>query len=437
MPYPEVSCLALCPGNAGLVWTTRADVRALTPPGGSVYVSYLKLADPSAAPAFVARHMPAPGEGESALPAASLRSWQEISAESANLVENQRRALLTGAWLLVLLAVASVAVLVGGRMADQIRRVGLLKAVGATPGLVAAVLLAEYVAVALVAAAVGLVLGRLTAPLITDPGAGLLGRSGAPTLSPSTVGLVTAVALGVAVTATLVPAVRAARTSTVRALADSARAPRRTGWLIALSARLPVPLLLGLRVVARRPRRAVLVTLSIAITVSGVVAAMAAHLDVNATQLGNASVADQLSGSGGSVVDSSRSDRLNQVLLVITITLLALAAVNAIFVAWATALDARRSSALARALGSTPEQVSGGLSAAQMLPALLGAILGIPGGIWLIQTADPDSTTTLPSVWQLLAVVPATVLVVAILTAVPARLAARRSVAEVLASERA
>ena len=34
-------------------------------------------------------------------------------------------------------------------MADQIRRVGLLKAVGGTPGLVAAVLLAEYVVVAL------------------------------------------------------------------------------------------------------------------------------------------------------------------------------------------------------------------------------------------------------------------------------------------------
>ena len=184
-------------------------------------------------------------------------------------MENQRRALLTGGWLLGLLAVASVAVLVGGRMADQIRRVGLLKAVGGTPSLVAAVLLAEYVVVALLAAAAGLAVGWLTAPLLTDPSAGLLGRAGAPPLTISTVGLVTAVALGVAVAATFVPAVRAARTSTVLALADSARAPRRTAWLIALSARLPVPLLLGLRVAARRPRRVVLATVSIAITVSG------------------------------------------------------------------------------------------------------------------------------------------------------------------------
>ena len=121
----------------------------------------------------------------------------------------------------------------------------------------------------------------------------------------------------------------------------------------------------------------------------------------------------------------------------ITITLLALAAVNAIFITWATALDARHSSALARALGATPQQVSAGLSAAQVLPALVGAVLGIPGGIALIEAADPDSTTTIPPLWQLLAVVPATVLVVAGLTAIPARIGARRPVAQTLASERA
>jgi putative ABC transport system permease protein len=306
-------------------------------------------------------------------------------------------------------------------MADQIRRVGLLKAVGGTPSLVAAVLLAEYVVVALLAAAAGLAVGWLAAPLLTDPSAGLLGRAGAPPLTLSTVGLVTAVALGVAVAATFVPAVRAARTSTVLALADSARPARRTSWLIVISARLPVPLLLALRVAARRPRRLVLATVSIAITVSGIVAALAAHADLN--------------DSGASVLDPARADRLNQVLLVITITLIALAAVNAIFITWATALDARHFSALARALGATPQQVSAGLSAAQVLPALAGAILGIPGGIALIAAADPDSTTPIPPLWQLLAVVPSTVLVIAALTAIPARLGARRPVAEILQSE--
>ena len=141
---------------------------------------------------------------------------------AADVERNEQQVLLIGSRLLGLLAVASVAVLVGGRMADQTRRVGLLKAVGGTPSLVAAVLLAEYVVVALLAAAVGLALAWLTAPLLTDPGAGLLGSPGAPSLTLATVGMVMAVALGVAVAATFVPAVRAARTSTVRALADSA-----------------------------------------------------------------------------------------------------------------------------------------------------------------------------------------------------------------------
>jgi putative ABC transport system permease protein len=442
VPYPEVTCLTICPGNAGQVWLTRADVRSIATPAQSVYVSYLRLADPSAAPAFVARHEGSAGApplgaapSPSALQAPSLEGWQDIRATSDNLVENQRRALVTGASLLALLAIASVAVLVGGRMADQIRRVGLLKAVGGTPGLVAAVLLAEYVMVALLAAAVGLALGWLAAPLLAAPSAGLLGRTGAPPMTMSTVGLVTAVALAVAVAATLIPAVRAARTSTVLALADSARPPRRTGWLIALSARLPVPILLGLRVAARRPRRVVLAALSIAVTVSGVVAALCAHADLNTTALITPSVTDQLSGDGGSVVDPSRADRLNQVLLLITITLFALAAVNAIFITWATALDARRSSALARALGATPEQVGAGLSTAQVLPALVGALLGIPGGIELIKAVDPDSTTTIAPLWQLLAVVPVTVILVAVLTAIPARIGARRPVAGVLRSE--
>jgi ABC-type lipoprotein release transport system permease subunit len=431
-PYPD-SCLGYCgpsPGDAGLVWLTRADARSLASDARSLsYVSYLKLADPAAAAAFVAEHNPPrdapPGTRPSDPSPPFLQSWQSIKQQSAQLVATQRRVLLTGAWLLGLLAVASVAVLVGGRMADQIRRVGLLKAVGGTPSLVAAVLLAEYVVVALLAAAAGLALGRLSAPPLIEGSAGMLGRAAPPPLTLSTVGLVTAMALAVAVAATFVPAVRAARTSTVRALADSARTPRRTAWLIALSARLPVPLLLGLRAAARRPRRAILGVISIAISVSGVVAALTAHAQLNADQPG-----------AGSALNSFRADRLDQVLLLITITLVTLAAVNAIFITWATALDARHSSALARALGATPQQVSAGLSAAQVLPALAGAALGIPGGIALF-AATSDTDTIAPPLWQLLAVVPGTVLVIAALTAIPARLGARRPAAEILRAERA
>jgi putative ABC transport system permease protein len=327
-------------------------------------------------------------------------------------------------WLLCLLAVASVAVLVAGRVADQIRRVGLLKAVGATPGLVAMVFLAEYLVLALAAAAVGLVAGRLLAPLLTNPGVGLLGTAGAPPMTPSTVAVVAVVALAVAATATLLPAVRAARTSTVPALADAARLPRRRGWLVAISARLPVPLLLALRLAGRRPRRILLSVFSVAVTVSGIVAVLIVH-------------AHDDQRFAASTLADPRIERLNEVLMVFTVALVALAAVNALLITWATVVDARRSSAVARALGATPGQVSAGLSGAQVLPALIGALLGIPGGFGLVNAVrhNASSVVTTPPIWWLVAVVIGTVAAVAALTAVPARIGARRSVAVVLQTE--
>jgi ABC-type lipoprotein release transport system permease subunit len=407
------------PVEPGLVWLTEADARGLAPTkAGLSYVMNLKLADPAAAPAFVNARFPRTWT------APVLQSWQDIRDGHDQLVKDTAEVLRIGSWLLGLLAVAGVAVLVGARMADQTRRVGLLKAVGGTPRLVAVVLLAEYLALALLAAAVGLAAGWLAAPLLADPGAGLLGSAGAPSLTMSTVGVVTAVALGVAAIATFVPAVRAARTSTVHALADAARPPRRTPWLIAISARLPVSLLLGFRMAARRPRRVVLSVLSIFITVTGIVAVLAA----------NAEILQDAELVGGT---DPNQERANQVLLVITVSLVTLAAVNAIVVTWATALDARHSSALARALGATPQQVSTGLSAAQVLPALVGAVLAIPGGLALFAALGGGGDGAGPPLWQLLAVVPVTVLVVAALTAIPARLGARRPVAEILQSERA
>src|SRR5215207_3449097 len=404
------------PVEPGLVWLTEADARGLAPAEEFLsYVVNLKLADPAEAPAFVDAHF------SSSTGSPILESWQDIRDGHDKVMKIDAEVLRMGSRLLGLLAVASVAVLVGGRMADQTRRIGLLKAVGGTPRLVAVVLLAEYMVVALLAATAGLAAGWLTAPLLTDPGAGLLGSAGAPSLTISTAGQVTAVALGVAVIATFVPAVRAARTSTVHALADAARPPRRTARLIAISAHLPVPLLLGLRVAARRPRRVVLSTVSILITVSGIVAVLAAlatlHQDAQLV--------------GGTDPDI---DHANRVLLVITVPLVALAAVNAIFVTWAAALDAKHTSALARALGATPQQVGTGLSAAQVLPALVGAVLGIPGGLALFAAIGGDETAN-PPLWQLLAVAPVTVLVVAALTTIPARLGARRPTAEILQAE--
>ena len=431
-PYPNLcyysggGCRAGPPGNdsprdIGLLWLTKPDALSLATPANPVttYVADLTLKDPAAADAFALRYDQGFGPPE-------MISWTGIAAADALLVQDEQQVLTPGAWLATLLAIASVTVLAGGRMIQRTRRVGLLKAAGGSPGLIAATLMAENLVLALVAAVAGLVIGWLAAPLLTSPGAALVGSPGAPSLTAPVAGLVLAVALAVALAATLVPAVRAARGSTVAALADAPRPPRRRPRLLAMSRRLPVPLLLGLRLVARRPRRALLGAANVAITMAGVVAVLTFH-----------ATAGQRVNGGGSGLSDPVYNRDEQVLLVLTVTLLALAALNAIVTAWTTMLDTRHPAALARALGATPRDVAAGLTAAQLLPALPGALLGIPLGLGLFAAADHGGRLTVPPAWWLAVAVLATLAAVAGLAAVPARVGARRPAAEILQAETA
>jgi putative ABC transport system permease protein len=187
--------------------------------------------------------------------------------------------------------------------------------------------------------------------------------------------------------------------------------------VIRLSAHLPGTLLFGVRLAFRRPRRLLLSVFSVAVTTSGVVAVLILHATSATWSLGL---------------------QVTRATTVISVMLIVLAAVNAIFIAWTTALEARHPAALARALGATPEQVTIGLSVAFLPSALLGALLGIPGGIAIYEVAKSGGeATTLPSALWLLVMVVVTVLVITLLTAIPTRMGARRSVAEVLQAEAA
>jgi putative ABC transport system permease protein len=421
--------LALDGHGPGLAWVTESAARSL---GSShaplVYGLNLKLRDPADAIAFSSRSgcLSFCGPNAPDPTAPDLMPWQYIAQTDGQLVLDEQQVLAPGALLAGLLAVASVAVLAGGRMAERTRRVGLLKAVGSGPGLVAAVLLTENLVLALAAAVAGLVVGWLAAPAITSPGAGLVGTPGAPSLTPSIVAEVVGVALVVALAATVAPAIRGARRSTVSALADATRRPRRHGTLIRLSRRLPVPLLLGMRLIARRPRRAALSTASIAVTVTGLVAVLAFHATADLELHGGSS------GLGDPVLQ-----RDEQMLMVLTIVLIALSVLNAVCASWATVLDTRRPAALSRALGASPRQVAAGLAAAQVIPAVPGAVLGIPLGIGLFAAASHVGRVSVPAAGWIVAAVLATLIAVAVLAAIPARIGARRPVTEVLQAETA
>lgn len=407
--------------GGGLVWLAERDTRALESADLSV-TSFidLKLRDPDTAVTLGHRNPAVTAAAGDAL--VNIRAWQDIAVQDSIMLKDSQPILVIGSWLLAFLAVGGVATLAAGRAAKQTRRVGLLKAVGAAPGLIAAVLLAEYLTLALIADALGLIVARLIEPAIINPSASLITAATGPT--GGTIAITTIVALAVAVLTTVGPTVRALRTETVTALADTAHQPQHRAHLTRVSALLPTPLLLGLRLIARRPGRAILHACNTAATLTTITGLLMIY-------------AQPAKGYPGSAMANDlRNAQEHHVILGVTAALIILAALNTITVTWTTAQEARPTMAIARTLGATPGQITAGLSTAQILPTLPGALAGIPMGIILCLFFSAGEVTW-PPAWLLLTAALAALPATAALTAIPARIAAHRSVAQTLSAEAA
>ncbi|MFI6481566.1 FtsX-like permease family protein [Nonomuraea sp. NPDC050663] len=401
---------------SGLAWMTRADTRTLASSRDLPVTTALdlKLRDPAIADSFRDTH-------RSADVMIDFHSWQFTAKQDTVILKNSQPILVVGSWLLAFLAITGVAALAAGRTAEQTRRAGLLKAVGATPGLIAAVLLTEYLALALAGDALGLTIARLAAPAIAGPTASRIGDAAGPT--GGVVITATILAVAVALLSTLRPTLRAMRTATATALSASASPPRHRPWLTAVSALLPTPLLLGLRLTARRPGRAVLQACTAAATMIALVALLIVH-----TQPERGYGVD-----GSSVLPNLRGEYDRRLMLAVTVLLIVLAVVNTITFTWTTAMEARANMAIARTLGATPGQVSAGLSAAQLLPTLPGVVVGGLLGLGLYSLFALGKWSV-PS-GSVVGVAFATLAATAVLTAVPSRVAARRPVAQTLSGE--
>ncbi|QYC43317.1 ABC transporter permease YtrF precursor [Nonomuraea coxensis DSM 45129] len=402
---------------SGLAWMTRADARTLAASHDLPVTTAidLRLRDPAGAETF--RH----AHGRPSL-RLTFHSWQFLAQQDLTILRNSQPILVVGSWLLSFLAVTGVAALAAGRAAERTRRAGLLKAVGATPGLIAAVLLTEYLAVALAGDVLGLVAARLAMPAVASPTASRIGDAAG--LSGGVVAAATVLAVAVAVLSALRPTLRALRTATVTALAADVRRPRHRPLLTPLSALLPTPLLLGLRLTARRPGRAVLQACSTATTVIALVALLTLRVQ---TERGYGL-------DGSSALPNLRGEHDRGLMLAVTVLLVAFAIVNTLTFTWTTAMEARANLAIARALGATPAQLAAGLSAAQLLPSLPGAVLGVPLGAGLLSLFAARNAVEPPASWLFGAAL-VTLLATAALTALPARLAARRPVARALSAE--
>ncbi|MFI5952177.1 FtsX-like permease family protein [Cryptosporangium sp. NPDC051539] len=396
--------------SGGLIWVDREEIGTLADGQPPSYSMNLTVTGPS-----VLETLPRPDPFR-----VDYFSARFFSDRIQRVAEPVRQALLIGSWLLAGLAVAGVAGIVAGRVAGRRRRVGLLKAVGAGPGTVAAVHLAEYLLVSLAAAGLGLLIGWFAAPSLTAPGAGVVGTVGIhpPPLRAAIAAL--ALALAITIAATLAPVVRAASTSTLHALADAPAPPRRRRWRVRLSRRLPTPVLLGVRINARRPRRARLVTINTFLTTTGLAAVLVVHAQ-----------SPELDHLGGTVMANPVEARMHQALLVVAVVLCGLALLNAVVSTWSAVLDARQPLAVARTLGVTPQQAGLGMAVAQLLPAVPGVVAGLLAGqvLYLLNT---EGAVRYPSSASLVCTGLGVLLVLAGLTAVPAVAAARRPVADSL-----
>ncbi|GAA0522908.1 MULTISPECIES: ABC transporter permease [Streptomyces] len=400
----------------GRIWLTSADARAAAGEEPSVHLILLKLTDPTATERWQDTVFGRDREVDSSV---NVHYWQDVLQSDLSMIRAIQPALVVGGWLLAAAAMVTLAALATTRAARDNRRAALLKAVGAGPATVTSVLLAQYLLLTLLASALGLTAGTLAAPHLVDPSAGLLN-----TISPPDSGTVTAaifLAVVVALTGALGPALRATRTSTVHSLADPAHLLTRHPRLNAMTAHLPTSLLLGIRLLARRPGRAVLASAGTATTTLMVTALLTWH-----TELGGRPDFKRF----GPV--EVRVDLTGEVLLAVTLTLVALSTLNTVLLGWSTAVQARRALSIARTLGATPGQVVAALCVAQLLPAVPGVAVGIPTGLGLYWVFG--STVTPSTTWLLTAAL-VILLAVGVLTALPAWIHTRRPTGRVLTAE--
>ena len=254
------------PASGGHAYVRPETLAALASAGANATEVLVRLADPSAVRAFRIRaaDIVPPGQlwGQA--------DWQAIRSDVNNQA-HQASVVLGVFGLFALLAGALVTVnAVASRALGQRRDAGLLKAVGFTPGQVALLLVAEYSALAALAALLGAGGAALVAPLFLRPAADALGVG---TLAPLPLGTVAellgGVVVAVAVTTTL-PALRAGRTSAIQAMAgdlSSARAAHRSR-LAALASflRLPTVVVVGVKDAFARPLRAGLTVAGLTVT---------------------------------------------------------------------------------------------------------------------------------------------------------------------------
>jgi putative ABC transport system permease protein len=204
-------------------------------------------------------------------------SWLDVKRSQDLTIEVMAPFLLAFSVLGIGAVFLIVVNVVGGAVVAGRRDIGVMKAIGFTPGGVSAVLVTAMLLPALAGTLAGLPLGVLASqPLLAKASEGF-GLPYHPAVSPLSLLLVAAAMIGTVALATAIPAWRAGRVSAAEAL-SSGLAPRSgaAAWLWRRIAALPLPrpLALGAADSVVRPARSAVTLVAIVAGVSSVVFAI-------------------------------------------------------------------------------------------------------------------------------------------------------------------
>ena len=220
-------------------------------------------------------------------PPVITRSWQEVR-DAVNQVNTANVIFLAVFSVFALLAVGFIiANAIGGQVLAQYREIGLLKAVGFTPGQVTVLLLLENMLTAVPAALVGAALGFALSPLFLSSVASLFNASAFPAFDPVVLRAGVAIVALITMVFTAVPAWRAGRLSTLRALTSGIMAEGSRPSLpakIASRLHLPPLIVIAIKDAFSRPLRALLTIGALTLAVMTVTLALVLDATLVAAQ---------------------------------------------------------------------------------------------------------------------------------------------------------
>ncbi|HXH21203.1 MAG TPA: FtsX-like permease family protein [Dehalococcoidia bacterium] len=159
---------------------------------------------------------------------------------------------------------------VGGQVLSQTRDIGILKAIGFTPGQVTMTLLIQNLALSLAGGVIGVAAGLMVAPFFLERTADVLGVPASAAFDPVVLAVTLAAVCLIVTLFTLLPAWRAGRVSAIAALTGGNDAREaRPSRLARAAARLGLPrvAVAGVKDLSRRPLRAVMMAGAIALAV--------------------------------------------------------------------------------------------------------------------------------------------------------------------------